>query len=186
MTRYILTLLLALCGLLASPARAQTCELDQAVGVKLINDGTAIVATYWCPPAARWLDYSGHWGALSLTAPSSVQAQVMAAMRSGKASDLRALITSTAMPASARAQLVATRPPAPVVVAKSGTAATRPAYVLANGKRSTVASKTRAPVSARAACGVAMVVEGSSVYCSWERAEGGPYVDQVTLVSEVK
>ena len=185
-TFFMPILLLAATLFGAGQAYAQACEPAQGVGAKLSNDGANIVATYWCPPAARWLDYTGQWGALSLAAPAAVQAQVIAALKTGKASDLRALITSTTMPASARAQLLATRPPAPVIVAKNGTSTTRPTYIVTGGKRAAAAATARATVGARAACGVVMVVEGSSVYCSWERTEGGPYTDIVTLVAEVK
>ena len=182
--KHLALILLLACGL----AQAEPCEPEKGLNAKLSNDGAQIVATYWCQPAARWMDYTGNWGTLSLSAPAAVQGQVIAALKTGTAAALRQYITSTAMPASAQAQLQATRPAAPVIVSKSGISSgtTRPTFVLVQGKRNATPYTIRATVGARAACGVAMVVEGSSVYCSWERDGGAAYTNIVTLVAEVK
>ena len=182
-------LLLVLLSALALPAHA-ACDIDQGVRVKFGGDGSAVWQTWWCPPAARWLDYTPDGGSLALAAlgDPALLGKVSAGIVSGDTAKLRAL-ASQGLAAGAKTQQIATRPAAPVVVAKNGTTPTRPTFALlgATGTRSPNAQKTiRAPVGARAACGVTMVAEGSNVYCAWEAPDRTVQRNILTLVAEVK
>ena len=157
------------------------CEPKDAVNFQHGANTSQVWATYWCKPTARWMDYTPDWGV------ANVSANILPALSTGKASELRKLVSYTTPPDFVLAQLKATQPPAPVVVAKNGTTLTRPTFVVIKdtGLRNSAPYTIRATVGARAACNVLMISEGASTYCAWER-EGGVYTNIVTLVSEVK
>jgi hypothetical protein len=191
-------LMLALCFLACfawQNSFAQQCTVLQAASITYgaDNEKGVMFLARWCKPATRWLDYTSNCRAMQPSAMSALQqAQFMLALATRDESALPIAVDQTALFAACQAAapiIAAARPPAPVIVAKNGTWPTRPVFDVdpTTGLRSSVAhASIRATVGARAACGLAMVSEGASTYCTWELPSGAWLPNKVTLVSEVK